>query len=188
MITGNTVSSSKPAASDVKSVKPKAAANHRGPQGPRMNEASREARKIAAAILEVMGGARLPSDAAKALSISLPRYYLLESRALNGLLMACEPRRIGRVRSAESELAAAQKEVQQLQQECARYSALVRAAQRTIGLSQPQPPKPAEKGKGKRGQKRKPTVRALKAAELLIHSASAGETDAASGGDRPAEG
>lgn len=152
-----------------------------------MNEASREARKVAAAILEVMGGARLPSDAAKALGISLPRYYLLESRALNGLLFACEPRRIGRVRSAESELAAAHKEVQQLKQECARYSALVRAAQRTIGLSQPQPPKPAEKGKGKRGLKRRPTVRALKAAEML-NSAASGETQASAGGDRPAEG
>jgi hypothetical protein len=188
MITSTTVSSSKPAASEPKTAKPKAAANHRGPQGPRMNEASREARKMAAAILEVMGGARLPSDAAKALSISLPRYYLLESRALNGLLFACEPRRIGRVRSAESELTAARKEVQQLQQECARYSALVRAAQRTIGLSQPQPFKPGENGKGKRGRKRKPTVRALKAAELLINSASSGETEAVSGGDRPAEG
>jgi hypothetical protein len=180
------ITSTKPAASDVKPAKPKAAANQRGPQGPRMNEASREARKVAAAILEVMGGARLPSDAAKALSISLPRYYLLESRALNGLLFACEPRRIGRVRSTESELTAARKEVQQLQQECARYSALVRAAQRTIGLSQPQLPKPGEKGK--RGLKRKPTVRALKAAELLINSASSGETDAVSGGDRSAEG
>ena len=186
MITSTTASSGKSAASDVKSAKPKAAANHRGPQGPRMNEASREARKVAAAILEVMGGARLPSDAAKALNISLPRYYLLESRALNGLLFACEPRRIGRVRSTESELTAARKEVQRLQQECARYSALVRAAQRTIGLAQPQPPKLGEKGK--RGQKRTPTVRALKAAELLLNSASSGETDAVSGGDRSAEG
>ena len=187
MITSTTTaSSSKPAASDIKSAKPKAAANHRGPQGPRMNEASREARKLAAAILEVMGGARLPSDAAKAMGISLPRYYLLESRALNGLLFACEPRRIGRVRSTENELTAARKEVQQLQQECARYSALVRAAQRTIGLSQPQPPKPGEKGK--RGPKRKPTVRALKAAELLIKSASSGETERGSAGEQPAKG
>jgi hypothetical protein len=159
----------------------------RGPQGPRMNEASREARRLATAILEVLGGARLPSDAAKALSVSLPRYYLLESRALNGLLLACEPRRIGRVRSAENELAVAHKEVLQLRQECARYSALVRAAQRTIGLSQPQLPKPGEKGKGKRGLKRKPTVRALKAAEQL-DSVVSGETEAVSGGDRPAEG
>lgn len=185
MITAHPASSK--AAAEEKVSKPKAEKN-RGPQGPRMNEASREARKLAAAILEVMGGARMPSDAAKALSISLPRYYLLESRALNGLLFACEPRRIGRVRSPENELAAVHKEVQQLKQECARYSALVRAAQRTIGLSQPQVVKPAEKGKGKRGLKRTPTVRALKAAKLLINSATSGETEAVSGGDRPAEG
>lgn len=184
MITAHPAASK--AEAEVNATKPRTEKN-RGPQGPRMNDASREARKLAAAILEVMGGARLPSDAAKALGVSLPRYYLLESRALNGLLLACEPRRIGRVRSTESELAAAHKEVRQLQQECARYSALVRAAQRTIGLSQPQPPKPNEKGSGKKRRK-KPTVRALKAAELLLHSASSGETEAAPGGDRPAEG
>ncbi len=160
---------------------------NRGPQGPRMHEASREARRLAAAILEVMGGARLTTDAAKALGISLPRYYLLESRALNGLLAACEPRPKGRVRSAASELAAAKKEVQRLQQECARYAVLVRAAQRTVGLAQPQPLKPNEKGSGRK-QRKKATVRALKAAALLLNSASSGETEAGHGGDRPAEG
>lgn len=173
------------AAAEEKVSKPKPD-QKRGPQGPRTQEASRDARKLAAAILEVMGGARMPSDAAKALGISLPRYYLLESRALSGLISACEPRRIGRVRSAESVVAAAQKEVHKLQQECARYSALVRAAQRTVGLAAPQPFKPTEKGSGKRRRK-KATVRALKAAELL-KSAASGETEAVSGGDRPAEG
>jgi len=38
MITSTNAPSSKPTVSDVKSIKPKAAANHRGPQGPRMNE------------------------------------------------------------------------------------------------------------------------------------------------------
>jgi hypothetical protein len=153
--------------------------------GPRLNGASREARQLASAILEVIGGTRLPSDAAAALSISLPRYYLLESRALNGLIAACEPRPIGRVRSAESELNQTQKEVTRLQQECARYAALVRAAQRTVGLAPPPPPKPNDKGKLRR--KRKPTVRALRAVEVL-KSQTSGETEAGNGGDRPAEG
>ena len=158
-----------------------------GFRGPRLNGASRGARQLAAAILEVMGGARLPSDAAAALSISLPRYYLLESRALNGLVEACEPRPIGRVRSAESELADAQKEVQRVRQECARYAALVRAAQRTVGLAPPAPPKSGDNGKGKAHRKRKPSVRALRAVEVL-KSQTSGETEAVLAGEQPAEG
>ena len=58
------------------------------------------------------------------------------------------------------------KELETLQRENARLSALVRAAQRTVGLSAPPPPKPAAKGK-KAKKKRKPTVRALRAVERL---------------------
>jgi hypothetical protein len=158
----------------------------RGMQGPRTTGGSRDAKKIAAAILEVLGGVRLPSDAATALNTSLPRYYLLESRALSGLIAACEPRPIGRVRSTESELAQEKKEADRLRRECARLQALLRAAQRTVGLTAPAVPKASDvKGKGRR--KRKPTVRALKAAELL-NSETAGETEAGSAGAQPAEG
>jgi hypothetical protein len=142
--------------------KPKA---KRMPRGPLVEGGSREARRLAAAILEVLGGARLPSEAAAALGTNIPRYYLLESRALKGLVDACEPRPIGRVRSAESELAQARKEVERLKRDNARYAALVRAAQRTIGLAPPPPPKPSAGGKTKK--KRKPTVRALRAVERL---------------------
>lgn len=133
-------------------------------KGPAVDGGSRDARRLAAAILEVLGGARLPSDAAGALGISLPRYYFLETRALNGLVEACEPRPIGRVRSPESELAVVQKDLGKLQRENARLLALVRVAQRTIGLAAPPPAKPSAHGKKK---KRKPTVRALRAVEHL---------------------
>jgi N-acetylmuramoyl-L-alanine amidase len=43
---------------------------------------SSQARRQAAAILEVLAGARTPADAARALGVSLPRYYLLEEKAL----------------------------------------------------------------------------------------------------------
>ena len=141
------------------------------------------ARRVAAAILEVLGGLRLPSDAASALSISLPRYYQLETRALNGLVGACEPRPIGRVRSVESELAAAQREIATLKRDCSRQQALVRLAQRTVGLSAPQPPKPGPKGLRKR---RKPTVRALKAVAVLKSGAS-GEAEVGTAGEQPAK-
>src|SRR5260370_40572180 len=61
------------------------------PQGPRemyrgLGEgASTEAKRLAAAILEVLAGARTPTEAAQVLALSLPRYYLLEARALHGI-------------------------------------------------------------------------------------------------------
>ena len=91
---------------------------------------------------------------------------------------------MGRVRSVESELVSAQREIATLKRECSRHQALVRLAQRTVGLAPPQPPKPGPKGLRKR---RKPTVRALKVVDML-KSESSGETEAVSGGDRPAEG
>ncbi len=65
------------------------------PPKERPRPASREAQRLAAAILEVLAGVRTPTDAAAALEISLPRYYLWEQRALAGLVAACEPRPVG---------------------------------------------------------------------------------------------
>ena len=45
---------------------------------------SREAQRFAAAILEVLAGVRTPTDAAAALGVSVPRYYLWEQRAVGG--------------------------------------------------------------------------------------------------------
>jgi hypothetical protein len=123
----------------------------------------REAQRLAAAILEVLAGARTPQQAAEAVSVSLPRYYQLETRAMIGLVAACEPRVKGRQRTAQSEAAAAKKENDRLRQELTRQQTLVRLAQRTVGLS------PAVATKGKR--KRKPVVRALAAAARLREEA-----------------
>src|SRR4051794_22583 len=56
-------------------------------------QASPEARRVAAAILEVLAGVQTPGEAATGLGISLPRYYQLEMRAVAGLVVACEDRR-----------------------------------------------------------------------------------------------
>jgi hypothetical protein len=138
--------------------------------------ASPEARKRAAAILEVLAGARTPTAAAEALGVSLPRYYLLEVQALHGMLVACEPRSMGRGQSAESALAALKRECEQLRRECARQQALVRAAQRTIGLPAPATESKSER-KGKKRRRRRPTARALRAAARLQPAAD--ETPAA---------
>lgn len=127
--------------------------------------ASTEAKRLAAAILEVLAGSRTPTEAAQALAISLPRYYVLENRAVQSMLVACEKRSTGRVRTAESALAALQRECAQLRRECARLQALLRAAQRTIGLTAPVASKPERNGKKRR--QRRPTARALRAVARL---------------------
>lgn len=122
-----------------------------------------EAKRLAAAILEVLAGARTPTEAATALNLSVPRYYQVESQALRGLLEACEPKPRGRVRSVETEVKTLSKENQRLQRELTRHQALARAAQRAVGLS---PPASVVNKAGKKPRKRR-VARALSVAERL---------------------
>jgi hypothetical protein len=142
--------------------------------GPNLaRERSTEARKQAAAILEVLAGARTPTQAAAALAVSLPRYYQLEQRALEGLLAACEPcRHRGRVRTEASVAARLRKENERLQRELGRQQALVRLVQRNVGLA---PPAPAAKDKeaGKKRRRRRPVARALAVAQRLQQESAA---------------
>jgi hypothetical protein len=128
-------------------------------------EVDGEAKRLAAAILEVLAGGRTPTEAAVALGISPPRYYALEERALRGLVAACRRRPRGRVRTSEGEAEKLRAEVRRLERECGRWQALLRAAQRTVGLAAPQPSKPTA------GRKRRPrrsrVARALRAAKAL---------------------
>ena len=132
---------------------------------PKQSEASKEARRMAAVILDVLAGSRTPLQAAQTLEVSLPRYYQLEARSLGGLLLACESRPRGRHSSVEAELSKARKEADRLRRELTRYQSLVRLTQRTIGVS---PPAPA-KTTGPR--KRRPMVRALRQADRLRREA-----------------
>jgi len=135
--------------------------------------ASEQARRQAAAILEVLAGVRRPSEAAEALGTSLPRYYQLEQRALVGLVSACEPAPRGPRHNHARQLAKLEREKQRLQRECDRHQALVRVAQRSLGLALPaaKPPGKAKAaaegvaGKGRRN--RRAAVRALRAARAL---------------------
>jgi hypothetical protein len=122
-----------------------------------------EAKRLAAAILEVLAGARTPTEAATALGLSVPRYYQVETQALRGLLQACEPKPRGRVRSVETEVKTLSKENQRLQRELTRHQALARAAQRAVGLA---PPAPVINKAGKKPRKRR-VARALSVAERL---------------------
>lgn len=116
------------------------------------------ARACAAVVLEVLAGIRGPGDAAKAMGVSAMRYYQLEKRAVEGLVAACEPRPIGRQPGARSD-GRLQKECERLKQDVSRHQALLRSAQRALGVA-PAPAGGTKPEPGKRA-KRKPTVRAL---------------------------
>jgi hypothetical protein len=125
-------------------------------------QASKEAKRLAAVILEVLAGVRQPSQAAEALQMSLPRYYQVETRALQGLLAACEARPKGRQPQLAQELATLQQHNTRLQREVARQQALVRLAQRAVGVPAAAP---APKTTGKKKRQRK--ARALTVAARL---------------------
>jgi hypothetical protein len=126
-------------------------------------QVSPEARKKAAAVLEVLAGLRTPLQAAQALGLALPGYYHLEVRALQGLMAGCESLGRGPQKRPERELALAQQQCRKLTTELQRYQALARAAQRTVGLAPPPPAKKPTPGQ----RPRKPVVRALQALALL---------------------
>jgi hypothetical protein len=127
-------------------------------------DSTRDARRVAAAVLEVLAGTRTPSEAALALSVSVPRYYQIETRALRGLLEACEPRPRGRGPSVAKELTVLRQENQRLQRDMMRQQALVRAAQRSVGLPPPAVPSPSKSGKKPRKRR---VARALSVATRL---------------------
>lgn len=128
---------------------------------------SPEAKKLAAAILEGLAGIRGPQEASEALGISMTRYYHLETRALQGIVEALEPRPRGRQHSPQSAVKKLERDKARLERELQRAQALVRSAQRTIGLRPV-----SQKGKlgadGKKARRtRRAMVRAEKAAEAL---------------------
>lgn len=131
--------------------------------GPRVEAGSRDARRTAMLILEVLGGVRTPTDAAKELGVSATRYYMLEKQGLEALVQACEPKSRGPKRSADKEIARLRKKVEQLERECARRQSLIRLSQRALGIRKPAK---AKRKAGKRKPKRA-TVRALKVASQL---------------------
>ena len=133
-----------------------------------------EAQALAAAILECLAGVRSPPEAATLLNISLPRYYQLEARALEGLVAALAPRPQGKQPSLELRVQQLEKELLDAQRACARQEALVRVTQRSLGLTALAKPKaPVPVTSGKKRKSRKPMVRAMRAAQTLRAQADA---------------
>ena len=99
--------------------------------------ATGDAKRIAGAILEVLGGVRSITDAALLLGVVPARYYQLEARALAGFIAACEPRARGPAPGAslQVEIDRLRGERDRLREEAARYQALARIAQSAFGPS-----------------------------------------------------
>jgi len=133
-------------------------------------EASKDAKRLAAVVLEVLAGLRTPPQAATAIGLSQAGYYQLEARALRGLLEACVPKPKGRQPNPGGDLAQLQRQNERLQRDLIRQQSLVRVTQRSIGLSPP-PAAPLKSAAGKKKRKRKPVVRALSLAKRLKQEA-----------------
>ena len=138
--------------------------------------ASAAARRQAAVILEVLAGVRTPAQAAQALAVSLPRYYQLEARALAGLVEGCAGKPPGRQPGLDREVGALRRDRGRLERELARQQALVRLLQRSVGVAAV--PAGAGKEAGKK-RRRRPAVRALRAAARLRAEPEAAAAEAA---------
>lgn len=102
---------------------------------------------MAAAILEVMGGARSASGACEELGISAMKYYALEDRALQGMVAALEPRSRGRRAVSPQDAALkAERERELMRRELGRAQALLRLVRKSVKLNDPR-----EGKKGRRG-------------------------------------
>jgi hypothetical protein len=148
----------------------------------RVDQADVTARRQASCVLEVLAGVRSPEEAASALSMALPSYYQLETRALRGLIEGCLPAPRGRQPELSRKLEECQRRVAELQREVQRHQALLRNAQRTAGLvaevragvaSKARAAKPAPKESAK---SRRPRVRALRAVAALRDAPPPGAT------------
>lgn len=130
--------------------------------GPSIGGGSVDARRFAVMILDVLAGIRTPTEAAQGLGCSLPRYYVVEKRALEGFVGACESRTGKGEANPERQIECLQEQVKRLERDLSRQQALARLAQRAVGVQSPEPHR-QEKGK----RKRRPTVRALRMAKAL---------------------
>ena len=170
--------------------RPKGAA--KPPPVPPEAAASPQARRIATVLLEVLAGLRSTSDAARTLEVTPVRYYAIETRAIGGLIAACEPRPSGiqpEVRDAH-ELTRLREQMRRQGQELNQVRSVLRTTQRQLGVATaPEPPpngmpgklgKPGKDGKPATKRKvRRPTVRALTMVHRLL------QADAAAGSAPP---
>lgn len=129
-----------------------------------LEQLSPDSRRQAACVLEVLAGLRSPEQAAEGLSVSLPTYYNLETRALRGLIHGCSPSPPGRTMCLLRQIRLLEEKSAAMEQQVSRYQALLRNARRSAGLLPPVQSKPKP---GAKRRSKKPAIRALRAIETL---------------------
>lgn len=102
--------------------------------GPSTLKGSKGAKASLVVILETLAGTSTTGEAAERLQISLSRYYQLETRALQGMLSALEPRPRGPRRTKDAEIKALKAEKREVERELRRAMSLLRAASRSVGV------------------------------------------------------
>jgi hypothetical protein len=156
--------------------------------GPETLKAGSHARKAVAAILEALSGESSTSEAAALLGISLSRYYQLETRALQGMLTAMEPRKRGKQKTPDGEIRALKAQKREVERELRRHQSLLRAANRSLGLAAKGRKKASSKGRAKkRGVRGKTVLQTLREAVSDAKGEGDGKTQrdgTAGGGDR----
>ena len=95
---------------------------------------SQEAKRKAAVILEAMCGLRTTQSASDELEITMPRYYVLESRMMQAMISALEPRARGRQRTLSAEVEQLRDEKAVLEREVLKLQAMHRVTQRAVGV------------------------------------------------------
>lgn len=131
-------------------------------------DGSKDVKRQVALILEVLGGLRTPAEAFEDMGVSLQRYYVLEARAIQGMVDALEPRSRGRKSSGAAQVEALKREKKELEQELARVQSLLRTTRRVMGLpSLTQKRKEEARTKPRKRKAAKPRVRAKKAIACL---------------------
>lgn len=95
---------------------------------------SDEAKRKAAVFLEAIGGLRTTQSASEELGIAQVRYYVLETRMLQAMIDALEPKARGRKRSLDLELAQLRDDNKRLERDAMRLQALYRVTQRAVGV------------------------------------------------------
>jgi len=126
------------------------------PATPKALTGSDEAKRKMAIFLEAIAGIRTIQSASEELGVALVRYYVLETRMLQAMIDALEPRQRGPKRDVDAELQRARDQCKSLEQELMRLKALYRNTQRAVGVKAIKDKPSGRPGAKKTTRKRKP--------------------------------
>lgn len=122
---------------------------------------SERATKLTVGILQTLSGIKATSEVCADLGISMGRYYQLESQALQGMILALEPKKRGKQATPRSTIESLEREKRRLAREVRRYQSLLRASHRGLAVPAPKGEKSAAKKRARRGERGKTVLKTL---------------------------